>query len=234
MVSPTTISVPETGTASFGVRLSQAPSANVSVSVARVSGDADLTVSGSATRTFTSSNWNTVQDVTLAAADDDDTTAGSAVFRVSASGYTPVDVTANEADDDVGGDNEYVARFVELYNELHDPANGYFSPEGVPYHSIETFMVEAPDHGHETTSEAYSYYLWLEATYGQVTGDWSKFNAAWASMEKYIIPATADQPTNSFYDPSKPATYAAEYDTINSYPTQIDSSVSVGTDPIAA
>lgn len=233
VVSPTTISVPEDGTASFGVRLSQAPSANVSVSVARVSGDADLTVSGSATRTFTPSNWNTVQNVTLAAADDADTTAGSAVFRVSATGYTAVDVTANEADDDVGGDNEYVARFVELYNELHDPANGYFSPEGVPYHSIETFMVEAPDHGHETTSEAYSYYLWLEATYGQVTGDWSKFNAAWASMEKYIIPATADQPTNSFYDPSKPATYAAEYNTINSYPTQIDSSVSVGTDPIA-
>ena len=29
-------------------------------------------------------------------------------------------------------------------------------------------------------------------------------------MEKYIIPAHADQPTNSFYTPSKPAQYAAE------------------------
>ncbi|SEG98319.1 Cellulose binding domain-containing protein [Nonomuraea solani] len=233
VVSPTTLSVPEAGTASFGVSLSQAPTSNVTVSIARASGDTDLTVSGTATRTFTPANWNTAQNVAIAAANDTDTTSGSAVFRVSATGYTPVDVTVSEADDDVGGNNQYVQRFVELYNELHDPANGYFSPEGVPYHSIETFMVEAPDHGHETTSEAYSYYLWLEATYGQVTGDWTKFNNAWASMEKYIIPATADQPTNSFYNASKPATYAAEYNTINSYPSQIDSGVSVGTDPIA-
>ncbi|TMR37659.1 cellulose 1,4-beta-cellobiosidase [Nonomuraea zeae] len=234
VVSPLTLSVPEAGSATFGVKLSQAPSANVTVTTARASGDTDITVSGGASLTFTPSNWNTAQNVTLAAANDTDTTSGSAVIRVSATGYTAVDVAASEADDDVGGSNQYVQRFVELYNELHDPANGYFSPEGVPYHSVETFMVEAPDHGHETTSEAYSYYLWLEATYGQVTGDWTKFNNAWASMEKYIIPATADQPTNSFYNASKPATYAAEYNTINSYPTQIDSSVSVGTDPIAS
>ncbi|MGP4098080.1 glycoside hydrolase family 48 protein [Nonomuraea sp. KM90] len=233
VVSPTTLSVPEAGTATFGVKLSQAPSSNVTVTTARASGDADVTVSAGASLTFTPSNWNTAQNVTLAAANDGDTTSGSAVIRVSATGYTPVDVAASEADDDVGGDNEYVQRFVELYNELHDPANGYFSPEGVPYHSVETFLVEAPDHGHETTSEAYSYYLWLEATYGQVTGDWTKFNNAWASMEKYIIPATADQPTNSFYNASKPATYAAEYNSISSYPSQIDSGVSVGTDPIA-
>ncbi|MEV0379246.1 glycoside hydrolase family 48 protein [Nonomuraea sp. NPDC050643] len=233
VVSPTTLSVPEAGTASFGVRLSQAPSSNVTVSVARASGDADLTVSGTATRTFTPSNWNTVQNVTLAAANDTDTTSGSAVFRVSATGYTPVDVSVSEADDDVGGNNQYVQRFVELYNELHNPANGYFSPEGVPYHSIETFMVEAPDHGHETTSEAFSYYLWLEAAYGQVTGDWSKFNNAWAVMERYIIPATADQPTNSYYNPSDPATYAPEHLQISNYPSAMDSNVAPGTDPIA-
>jgi hypothetical protein len=34
----------------------------------------------------------------------------------------------------------------------------------VPYHSVETLIVEAPDHGHETTSEAFSYWLWLEAS----------------------------------------------------------------------
>ncbi|MFI7423388.1 glycoside hydrolase family 48 protein [Nonomuraea sp. NPDC049684] len=233
VVSPTTISVPEKGTAGFGVKLSQAPAANVTVTTARTSGDADLTVGSGGSLTFTPANWNTVQNVTLAAADDADTTSGTAEFTVSATGYTPVKVTASEADDDLGGDNEYVKRFVEMYNELHDPANGYFSPDGVPYHSVETFMVEAPDHGHETTSEAYSYYLWLEATYGQVTGDWAKFNNAWASMEKYIIPSTADQPTNSFYNPSKPATYAGEWNDIKQYPTQLDSGVSVGSDPLA-
>ena len=235
VVSPPTLAVPETGNASFSVRLSAAPTAGVTVSTARVSGDADLTVSAGATRTFTTANWNTAQNVTLAAADDGDNTGGTATFRVSATGYSPVDVTATEVDDDTpgGGDNDYIERFTELYNELHDPANGYFSPEGVPYHSVETFMVEAPDHGHETTSEAYSYYLWLEAVYGQVSGDWTKFNDAWASMERYIIPATADQPTNSFYDPAKPATYAAEHLEISNYPTQIEQGVSVGTDPIA-
>ncbi|MGP3958262.1 glycoside hydrolase family 48 protein [Nonomuraea sp. 3N208] len=233
VVSPLTLSVPEGGQASFTVKLSQAPSSNVTVNVAKASGDADITV-GNTSRTFTPANWNTAQTVPVNAAEDSDTTSGSAVIRVSAAGYDPVDVNVSEADNDLGGDNEYVKRFVELYNDLHDPANGYFSPEGVPYHSVETFMVEAPDHGHETTSEAYSYYLWLEATYGQVTGDWSKFNNAWASMEKYIIPATADQPTNSFYNPSKPATYAAEHNAISNYPSPIDSSVSVGADPLAS
>ncbi|NRQ37449.1 cellulose 1,4-beta-cellobiosidase [Nonomuraea sp. NN258] len=234
VVSPLSLAVAEKGSASFGVKLSKAPTADVTVTTARTSGDADLSVSSGGSLTFTPSNWDTARNVTLAAADDADTTSGAAEFTVSATGYPSVKVDATEADDDLpGGDNEYVKRFVELYNELHDPANGYFSPEGVPYHSIETFMVEAPDHGHETTSEAYSYYLWLEAVYGQVTGDWTKFNAAWASMEKYIIPATADQPTNSFYNPAKPATYAGEWNEINKYPTQIESGVSVGSDPIA-
>jgi hypothetical protein len=127
----------------------------------------------------------------------------------------------------------YTARFLEMYNEIHDPANGYFSPEGVPYHSIETLIVEAPDHGHETTSEAYSYWLWLEAMYGRVTGNWQPLANAWANMEQYIIPTNQDQPTNSFYSPSKPASYASEYDTPNQYPSQLQTGVSVGVDPIA-
>ncbi|WP_461038605.1 glycoside hydrolase family 48 protein, partial [Streptomyces mayteni] len=38
--------------------------------------------------------------------------------------------------------------FLELYAKIKDPANGYFSDEGIPYHSVETLLVEAPDHGH--------------------------------------------------------------------------------------
>src|SRR5580658_1635872 len=57
----------------------------------------------------------------------------------------------------------YLDRFVALWNDLHDPKNGYFSAKGIPYHSAETLIVEAPDYGHETTSEAYSYWIWLEA-----------------------------------------------------------------------
>ena len=70
-------------------------------------------------------------------------------------------------------DNPYKQRFLEIWEELHDPANGYFSSHGIPYHSIETLIIEAPDYGHVTTSEAMSYYLWLEAMYGKFTGDFS-------------------------------------------------------------
>src|SRR5258708_6500674 len=57
----------------------------------------------------------------------------------------------------------YAKQFLDLYNKIKSSSNGYFSPSGVPYHSVETLMVEAPDHGHETTSEAFSYWMWLEA-----------------------------------------------------------------------
>ncbi len=70
--------------------------------------------------------------------------------------------------------------------------------------------------------------------YGKVTQNWDPFNASWALMEKYMIPTHADQPTNSFYDPSKPATYAAEHPLPSDYPSAIDGSVPVGQDPIAS
>ncbi|MFI6506463.1 glycoside hydrolase family 48 protein [Streptosporangium sp. NPDC050855] len=234
VVTPATLAVAEGGNADLAVKLSKAPASNVTVTTARTSGDSDLTVSSGASLTFTTANWNTAQTVRIAAAEDSDEASGSAEFTSTASGHTAGKATATEVDNDsTGGDNEYIKRFTTMYNKIKDPANGYFSPQGVPYHSVETFMVEAPDHGHETTSEAYSYYLWLEAAYGKVTGDWSRFNEAWASMEKYIIPATADQPTNASYNPAKPATYAGEWDDIKQYPSKLDGGVSVGVDPIA-
>jgi hypothetical protein len=132
------------------------------------------------------------------------------------------------------GAGTYEKLFNDQYAKIHNKANGYFSPEGVPYHSIETLIVEAPDQGHETTSEAYSYLIWLEAMQGHFKKDYSTFNSAWETMEKYIIPGKTDQPTNSFYKPDKPATFAAEWDTPKEYPSPIESDVPVGKDPIAA
>lgn len=129
---------------------------------------------------------------------------------------------------------EYDQRFLELYEDIHNPDNGYFSPQGIPYHAVETLMVEAPDYGHETTSEAYSFWIWLEAVYGRVTGDWEPLNHAWETMETYMIPQSEDQPTNSFYNPNSPATYAAEYNHPSQYPSELNSGVSSGRDPIGA
>ncbi|MEW1687004.1 glycoside hydrolase family 48 protein [Streptomyces sp. NPDC091265] len=130
-------------------------------------------------------------------------------------------------------DDPYTQAFLTQYGKIKAAANGYFSPEGLPYHSVETLMVEAPDHGHETTSEAVSFWMWLEAAYGRVTGDWDPFNAAWAVAEKTIIPQHADQSTSGSYNPAAPATYAPEHPLPDGYPSALDSAVKVGTDPLA-
>ena len=153
---------PEASSATYSVRLAVAPTANVTVTSTAGSGDTDLTVSAGASLTFTTANWNVTQNVTLSAAEDTDTTAGTRPITVASTGLTSVTVTATEADND-GATNSYINEFTTQYNKIKNSANGYFSTEGVPYHSVETFMIEAPDHGHETTSEAYSFYIWLEA-----------------------------------------------------------------------
>ncbi|MGE6738214.1 glycoside hydrolase family 48 protein, partial [Streptomyces sp. NPDC059900] len=226
VATPSQLGVQQGKSGTFDVKLSTQPASNVTVTTARTSGNAGLSVSSGASLTFTPSNWNTAQKVTIAA---DASGTGAATFGVTAPGHTKAAVTVTQ----LAASKTYDARFLDLYGKITNPANGYFSPEGVPYHSVETLIVEAPDHGHETTSEAYSYLLWLQAMYGKVSGDWSKFNGAWEIMEKYMIPTHADQPTNSSYNASKPATYAPEHDLPSQYPAKLDPSVSVGSDPIA-
>ncbi|QKW30225.1 cellulose binding domain-containing protein [Streptomyces seoulensis] len=226
VASPTQLGVQQGKSGTFDVKLSKQPSANVTVSTARTDGNTGLSVTGGSALTFTPANWSTAQKVTVTA---DASGTGSATFTASAAGHAKATVTVTE----LAAAKAYDARFLDLYGKITNPANGYFSPQGIPYHSVETLIVEAPDYGHETTSEAYSYLIWLQAMYGKVTGDWSKFNGAWDVMEKYMIPTHADQPTNSFYNASKPATYAPEADTPNEYPAKLDTSVSVGSDPIA-
>ena len=69
-------------------------------------------------------------------------------------------------------ERKYSAWFESLYDDVitNGQANGYLSKNdngsgsfGIPYHSIETCICEAPDYGHETTSEAMSYIVWTTA-----------------------------------------------------------------------
>jgi glycosyl hydrolase family 48/cellulose binding protein with CBM2 domain/Big-like domain-containing protein len=227
VVSPSSVTVSPGETTTFKVALSKAPTADVTVAVARSAGATTVSATP-ATLTFTPSNFSTGQTVTVAATSAA-TANSTATFSATSSGYTAASVNAT-----VVTKGSVDGRFTQMYNDIKNPANGYFSPEGVPYHSIETLIDEAPDQGHETTSEAFSYWLWLEAEHGQTTTDWAPFNSAWSTMEKYIIPSHADQPTNDKYDASKPATYAAEHPLPSQYPSQLESSVSVGNDPLAA
>lgn len=147
--------------------------------------------------------------------------------------YTPVADTVRAENPEL---TQYESQFMDLYDKIKDPGSGYFREfDGllVPYHSVENLIVEAPDTGHATTSEAYSYYLWLEASYGRLSGDWDPFNEAWESMEAFIIPGTEDQPTNEAYDPSDPATYIPESLEPGDYPMPLTEGVEVGEDPLA-
>ncbi len=100
VVSTTSLSVAEGGTATFQVRLSAAPAATTTVTVTRTSGDTDLTVSGGASLSFTTANWNTLQTVTLAAAQDADTSNGTATITVASAGLSSQAIAASEVDDD--------------------------------------------------------------------------------------------------------------------------------------
>lgn len=148
----------------------------------------------------------------------------SVIVPTSASAAT---VKADKAND------KYAQRFVDIYNTIKDTNTGYFDENGVPYHSIETLMVEAPDQGHESTSEAASYLIWLEAMAGKMTGNYQGLSDAWDVVENYYIPTSKDQPGQTDYNPSSPATYAAEYDDPSKYPSQLVFGAAVGSDPIA-
>ena len=119
-------------------------------------------------------------------------------------------LAATQASDSI----DYGDRFLQFYDKIvpEKDASGkavgaFFSEDGIPYHSIETMNCEAPDQGHESTSEAASYYVWLEAMRGRLTGDFSGIEESWRVIEDYFIPTEKDQPTNNVGK----ATYAAEY-----------------------
>jgi hypothetical protein len=94
------IEIEEGGTASFKIKLSASPSANVTVSVSRISGDNDITVQSGSSLTFQPGDWNEFQTVVLAAAQDDDAQNDTATIGISAPGLTTREIQAKEIDDD--------------------------------------------------------------------------------------------------------------------------------------
>ncbi|MGQ4437575.1 cellulose binding domain-containing protein, partial [Streptomyces sp. SAS_260] len=154
VASTSQLAVQQGKTATYDVKLSTQPSTDVTVTTARTGGNTGLSVTGGNSLVFTPSNWNTAQKVTVTA---DSSGTGAATFESTAAGYGTASVTVTQ----IAISKTYDARFLDLYGRITNPANGYFSPQGIPYHSVETLIVEAPDQGHETTSEAYSYLLWL-------------------------------------------------------------------------
>jgi predicted outer membrane repeat protein len=101
VVNTQTVNVPEDSTATFTVAILNDPCGTVEATVARQSGDTDITVQSGSSLTFDSSNYTIPQTVTLAAAEDGDYLDGSAVIAVMATDYYTSEVIAYEADNDI-------------------------------------------------------------------------------------------------------------------------------------
>ncbi|MCS7230711.1 MAG: glycoside hydrolase family 48 protein [Elusimicrobiota bacterium] len=127
----------------------------------------------------------------------------------------------------------YKEKFLELYNEIYDPANGYISQEGIPYHSIEKLIIEAHDYGRHSTSEAISFLIWLDVLYAYFTKDWKPFEKSWYVMEKYFIPDKKTEQLNmDAYNFDKPASYVPEYLDPYKFPAPVIFDEPVGMDPL--
>jgi len=100
LLSTNSLTVPEGGTATFTVALAMDPIGTVVVTVARYSGDSDITVSSGASLTFDSFNYWRPQTVRLLAAEDGDHLNGEAFFRISGPGVSSATLGAIESDND--------------------------------------------------------------------------------------------------------------------------------------
>ena len=122
--------------------------------------------------------------------------AGILSAAMTATGIVPafasgIDATPNEYAKEGGANESYAAMFESLYDDVitNGVENGYLSSQtngnsfGIPYHAVETLVVEAPDYGHETTSEAMSYMAWVTAMH-DVLAEKGVINASGRDLEK--------------------------------------------------
>ena len=98
IVSPTAFNMTESGTAAFTVRLKNQPTGEVQMTVARKTGDADVTIAQGASLTFTPANFATGQVVLVAAAADTDSNNDAATLGVDATGFAGIPVEVNVID----------------------------------------------------------------------------------------------------------------------------------------
>ena len=115
---------------------------------------------------------------------------------------------ASAADNSYATEGKANEAFATMFSSLYDDVitngetNGYLSKNkngdsfGIPYHSKETLCIEAPDYGHETTSEAMSYIVWMAAMHDalvqkKVISGSSDLEKAWNTLEA-IIPGWSE------------------------------------------
>ena len=119
VLSTTSLRLFEDGTATFTVRLSEAPDAGVNVTLA--SGATGTATVPSATLSFTTSNWNTAQTVTVTGVDDDLDNTGNkrdATITLSAANA--------DSNDDSGYDGKTAIVTAQVVDDEHPTLNNAF------------------------------------------------------------------------------------------------------------
>ena len=105
VVEPTNVAMTEGSTGTFGVRLSAPPTANITVTVSTVGVGNKLNINQGGTLTYTPSNWNIAQTVSLASQSDADNCDDSIKVSVSAGngGTSVARVTIDDAQGNQSG-----------------------------------------------------------------------------------------------------------------------------------
>ena len=98
----TALNVREGGEGRLFIRLSVAPTATVVTTMTRADGDTNLWIKSGGVQTFTVSNWNVWRIMTVAASEDENADAETAMFRIAMPGRADLFATATVLDDEIG------------------------------------------------------------------------------------------------------------------------------------
>lgn len=189
----------EEGTTSlsqFQVRLSENPGSTVTVTVARISGDSDLAVTGGNPLTFNSANWQTFKAVQVSAAEDVDKVSSIAIFRCSATGFASKDVSVSEIDNDGGAvlvlllpSGAVAAGAQWRINDGSWHNSGEVASDGVPWE--EDFTIRFKDIPGWFTAPSISTHLNSAHPFLSVTGSYIMASSESGSLQVEIEPASA-------------------------------------------
>ncbi len=150
-ISPTTVTMPDGGSASYTVKLNTPPAYPVTIDVTADSGsDADLTPTPDEL-TFTDSNWSMAQTVTVSAAPDDDRVDGVAIFSHSV--RSDDSLYDNFYTDTVTAIEDETRPRVEIQTEASDPVSGAFEVTIRFSERVEGFELEDIEVSNATASK---------------------------------------------------------------------------------
>ena len=163
--------------------------------------------------------------------------SGAMAFILAGTGFSGMQAMPAKA---AGTPASYAEVFTSLYKDviINGRGNGYLSDQknsdsayGVPYHAVETFVVDGVDQGHETTSEDVAYLVQAAAMRDtlvnakKINGTTGELDKAWSTLESMIpgwseVAGNEDVNFQKFWDvESFQADTVEEGDEPTNYPT---------------